>query len=279
MLGSLDCAVSALDQFQQDLNVTANNIANVNTVGFKAANVNFADTFSNVMGTTVAAGSMQVGTGVMTSSITNQFTQGAISNTGAPNNLAINGNGFFTVSDPTTGATYATQDGTFSVDQNGYLVTSNGMQVQGYSDAGLTTPGPIKIDATGAPGGATGNIAGYSFGANGEVKVTITDPTTNATTTFVRGQILLQNYSSPQNLVKAGNNLYTNLANAQPLTTAVTPGTNNLGTIESGALELSNVDLAGQLASLIVTQRGYEANAKVITTSDELLQTINNLKR
>ena len=274
MLGSLDSAVSALDQFQQDLNVTANNIANVNTVGFKSANVNFADTFSQVMGTTVAAGSMQVGTGVMTSSITNQFTQGAISNTGAPNNLAINGNGFFTVSNPTTGATYATQDGTFNVDANGYLVTANGMQVQGYSDAGLTTLGPIKIDNTGAPNGDTAAVSSYSFAANGDVNVALADGTT-----FTRGQILLQNYSSPQNLVKAGNNLYTNLTNAQPLTTAVTPGTNNLGTIESGALELSNVDLAGQLASLIVTQRGYEANAKVITTSDELLQDINNLKR
>jgi flagellar hook protein FlgE len=273
MIGSLDSAVSALDQFQEDLNVTANNIANVNTVGFKSASVNFADTFSQIMGNTVSAGSMQVGTGVMTSSIQNQFTQGSISSTGAPNDLAISGNGFFTVKDPTSGATYATQDGTFSVDA-GYLVTSNGMQVQGYSDAGLTTLGPIKIDNTGAPGGDISAVSGYTVAANGQVSVQLQDGTT-----FVRGQILLQNYSSPQNLLNAGNNLYSNTANAGPLTASVAPGTNNLGAIQSGALEMSNVDLAGQLASLIVTQRGYEANAKVISTSDQMLQDTNNLKQ
>jgi len=274
MIGLLDSAVSALDQFQADLNVTANNIANVNTVGFKSASVNFADTFSDVLGNTVSAGALQVGTGVMTSSITNQFTQGSISSTGAPNDLAISGNGFFTVKDPTTGAAYATQDGTFSVDNNGYLVTSNGMQVQGYSDAGLTTPGPIKIDNTGAPGGDPSAVTGYTVGANGDVNVELADGTT-----FTRGQILLQNYSNPQNLLNAGNNLYSNTANAGPLTAAVAPGSNGLGAIQSGALEMSNVDLAGQLASLIVTQRGYEANAKVISTTDQILQDTNNLKQ
>ena len=270
MIGSLDTAISALDQFQEDLNVTANNIANVNTVGFKSATVNFADTFSNVLGNTVSAGALQVGTGVLTSSIQNQFTQGAVSATGAPNNLAISGNGFFTVKDPTTGATYATQDGTFSLDKNGYLVTANGMQVQGYSDSGLTTLGPIKIDNN----GATATMTGYTFAANGDVNVQLSDGTT-----ITRGQILLQNYSSPQNLLSAGNNLYTNLTNAGPLTAAVAPGSNNLGSIQSGALEMSNVDLAGQLASLIVTQRGYEANAKVISTTDQILQDTNNLKQ
>jgi flagellar hook protein FlgE len=274
MLGSLDSAVSALDQFQQQLNVTANNIANVDTVGFKAASVNFADTFSQVVGNTDSAGTMQVGTGVLTSSITNQFTQGALSSTGSPDDLAINGNGFFTVKDPSTGSTYATQDGSFKVDANGYLVTANGMQVQGYSDAGLTTLGPIKIDNTGAPGGDTSAVASYSFAANGDVNVELADGTT-----FTRGQILLQNYSSPQNLLSVGNNLYSNTANAGALTTAVTPGSNGLGSISSGQLEMSNVDLAGQLASLIVTQRGYEANAKVVTTSDQILQDTNNLKQ
>lgn len=270
MIGSLDTAISALDQFQEDLNVTANNIANVNTVGFKSASVNFADTFSNVLGNTVSAGALQVGTGVLTSSIQNQFTQGSISSTGAPNNLAISGNGFFTVKDPTSGAAYATQDGTFSVDNNGYLVTSNGMQVQGYSDSGLTTLGPIKIDSN----GSAASVTNYTFAANGDVNVQLSDGTT-----FTRGQILLQNYSSPQNLLSAGNNLYSNLTNAGPLTAAVAPGTNNLGAIQSGALEMSNVDLAGQLASLIVTQRGYEANAKVISTTDQILQDTNNLKQ
>ena len=275
MLGSLDSAISALDQFQQSLNVTANNIANVNTVGFKAASVNFADTFSQVLGNTVSAGALQVGTGVKTSSITNDFTTGAITSANSPSDLAINGNGFFTVKDPSTGAAYATQDGTFRVDANGYLVTSNGMQVQGYSDASLTTLGPIKIDNTGAPGGDTSAVSGYTVAANGDVNVQLAD----GTTSFTRGQILLQNYSSPQNLLNVGNNQYNNLAAAGPLAAPVAPGTSNLGSISSGELEGSNVDLAGQLASLIVTQRGYEANAKVISTTDQMLQDTNNLKQ
>ncbi len=275
MLGSLDSAISALDQFQQGLNVTANNIANVNTVGFKAATVNFADTFSQVLGNTVSAGPLQVGTGVTTSSISSDFSTGAITAANSPNDLAINGPGFFTVKDPTTGATYATQDGTFKVDQNGYLVTSNGMQVQGYSDAGLTTLGPIKIDNAGAPGGDTSAVSGYTIGSHGEVNVELAD----GTTSFTRGQILLQNYSSPQNLINVGNNQYANLAAANPLAAPVAPGTSNLGSISSGQLEGSNVDLAGQLASLIVTQRGYEANAKVISTTDQILQDTNNLKQ
>ena len=140
MLLSLDSGVSALDQFQQELNVVGNNIANVNTVGFKSAQVNFADALSQTLGTN-SAGSMQVGTGVMTAAIINQFTQGSITSTGVQTDMAVNGNGFFLVKDPSTGASYVTRDGEFTVDTSGYLVTSNGMRVQGYSDAGLTTTG------------------------------------------------------------------------------------------------------------------------------------------
>ena len=91
--------------------------------------------------------------------------------------------------------------------------------------------------------------------------------------------LLLLAYSSPQNLLKAGDNLYSGLANAGPLAAPVAAGNPNVGSLQAGALEMSNVDLAGQLTSLIITQRAYEANTKVITTSDEMLQTINNLKR
>src|SRR5450756_602179 len=122
MLLSLDSGVSALEQFQQSLNVIANNIANVNTDGFKSATTDFADTLSQTLGAN-AAGSMQVGTGITTASINNQFTPGAISSTGVQSDMAINGNGFFTVKDPTTGNTYATRDGQFTADSSGYLVT------------------------------------------------------------------------------------------------------------------------------------------------------------
>src|SRR5580698_7289519 len=159
MLLSLDSGVSALEQFQQQLNVIANNIANVNTVGFKAADVNFADALSETLGTT-AAGSTQVGTGVMTASITNDFsTPGSLSSTGVESDLAINGNGFFVVKDPTSGNSYVTQDGTFTVDSSGYLVTSGGLRLQG-------TTGDIQITSTGSA-----TVQGYQIGTNGMITV------------------------------------------------------------------------------------------------------------
>jgi flagellar hook protein FlgE len=273
MLLSLDSGVSALEQFQQSLNVIANNIANVNTVGFKSATVNFADTLSQTLGAN-AQGTMQVGTGIMTSSINNQFTPGSISSTGNQTDMAVNGNGFFLVKDPGTGNTYVTRDGEFNVDSSGFLVTSTGMRVQGYTDAGLTTVGDIQIDNTGAPGSDTSSVQSYTFNSDGKISVLLADGTQ-----FTRGQVLLQNFSNPQQLLKIGNNLYSGLATAGPLAAPVAPGSNGLGTLATGSLEMSNVDLAQQLTSLITTQRAYEANGKVITTSDDILQTLVNLKR
>jgi len=273
MLLSLDSGVSALDQFQQQLNVVGNNIANVNTVGFKSADVNFADALSQTLGST-SAGSTQVGSGVLTASITNQFTQGSITSTGVQTDMAVNGNGFFLVKDSSTGASYATRDGEFTMDSSGYLVTSTGMRVQGYSDAGLTTQGDLKIDNTGAPNGDTSAVQSYSFGSDGKLSVELADGTQ-----FTRGQVLLQNFTNPEQLIKVGNNLFSGLTNAGPLAAPLAPSSNGLGDLVSGAVEMSNVDLAGQLTSLITTQRAYEANTKVITTSDEILQDLINLKR
>lgn len=188
--------------------------------------------------------------------------------------MAVNGNGFFLVKDPSTGADYVTRDGEFTTDNSGYLVTSSGMRVQGYTDGGLTSQGDIKIDNTGAPGGDTSPVQSYTFGADGKLTVQLADGTQ-----FTRGQILLQNFSNPEQLVKMGSNLYSGLTNAGPLAAPVAPASNGLGSLITGALEMSNVDLAGQLTALITTQRAYEANTKVITTSDEILQSLINLKR
>jgi len=281
MLRSLDSGVSALLQFQQEMDVIGNNIANVNTIGFKGASVSFADTFSQTLGSS-ANGSMQVGTGVTTSSIANDFRQGSVTGTGLKTDLAVNGDGFFMVKDPASGATYATRDGHFSV-LNGYLVNSTGLRVQGYSDAGLTTLGDLQVDNTGAtkidptsglPVPDTSPMASYSFGDDGKITITLADGNS-----FTRGQVLLQNFSSPGQLFKSGNNLYTNLAGAGPLAAPVAPSSNGLGSLATGFLETSNVNLAGEMVSLITTQRAFEASSKIITTSDEILQTLVNLKR
>jgi flagellar hook protein FlgE len=273
MLTSLDSGTSALLQFQDEINVVANNIANVNTVGFKSADISFEDTLSETLGSN-SAGSLQIGTGVTTASITNNFTQGSLTSTGVESNLAVNGSGFFMVKDPASGDTYATQDGDFTVDNNGYLVTSSGLRVQGYSDSGLTTLGDIQINNTGAPAGDTSPVQSYSIGADGKVSVLLADGTS-----FTRGQVLLQNFTDPQQLMKAGDNLYTGLSLAGPMAAPVAPGSSGLGSLQAGSLEMSNVDLASELTELITAQQAYSANSKVITTSNDILETVVNMKQ
>ena len=284
MLLSMDSGISALAQLQDSLNNTANNIANVQTTGFKSASMTFADTFSQTLGLGGAAGPMQIGTGVGIASIQNDWRMGAVSSTGNANDMAINSpNGFFLVKDPNTQETFATRDGSFK-NVGGYLTTSSGMRVQGNTtgvaggpvgDIQIDNTGATKIDPlTGATVPDTSAVTGYSFGADGTLKVQLA-----GNNTFTRGQILLQNYSSPQQLLKVGNNLYSNLSAASPLATPLPPGSGGLGQLKTGALEMSNVDLAKELTTLITTQRAYEANSKAITTSDEILNTLVNLKR
>lgn len=275
MLSSLNTAVSGLQQFQQRIDVIGNNIANVNTVAYKNARTTSSDSFSNTLRDAVGGG-IQVGTGVMTSDVSSVFTQGDLSYTGKLTDVAVKGEGFFTVRDPVSGAVYATRDGGFRFDSGGYLVNSQNLRVQGFSDAQLSTRGDIRIDTTGAPDGTPldAQIAAYRIDASGKLQVTLDNETT-----FARGQILLQNFTSPQALAKQGNNLYSNIAAAGPLGQSGAPGTGNLGDIEAEYLETSNVDLAGEFAGLIAAQRGFQANSRIITTSDEVLQEVVNLKR
>jgi flagellar hook protein FlgE len=282
MLSSLTSAVSGLDNFQEQMDVIGNNIANVDTTGFKAGVVDFADAFSNTLQGPTAASSnssgsnpVQIGTGVAITGINSNWTQGALSTTGVTSDLAISGNGFFMVQDPATGAQYATQAGNFTVNSNGYLITDTGEEVMGYSDSGLSTLGPIQINTTGMPATSspTATVSSYSVGTSGQVTVNLSDGTA-----FVRGQVLLQNFQNPGALVNQGNNLYSNMAEAGPLSAMGAPGSSGLGTIQSGALELSNVDLSTEMANLITAQRAFEANSKIVTTSDEILQDVVNMK-
>jgi flagellar hook protein FlgE len=144
----------------------------------------------------------------------------------------------------------------------------------------LTTRGDIQIDGTGRPAtaSATATVQSFSIDKDGTVNVKLSDGTT-----FKRGQVLLQKFSNPQALQKEGGNLYSGITEAGPLggTTpqSAAAGTNGLGSIQSGYLELSNVDLAKEFANLITAQRAFQASARMITTSDEVLQEMVNLKR
>ncbi len=275
MLTSLGTAVTGLQQFQQRIDLIGNNIANVGTTAYKYARASSADSFSNTLQSAVGS-PVQVGTGVTTGDISSVFTSGTAIFSGKKTDLAVsNGVGFFTVKDPKTGEIFATRDGAFKFN-DGYLVNSSGFRVQGFSDAALTTRGDIRLDSTGAPAGtpAGAPIAEYLIDTEGRLQAMLEDGTT-----FTRGQVLLQGFTSPQSLAKSGNNLYSNLAAAGPLAQTAAPGTAGLGVIEAGALESSNVDLASEFSNLITAQRGFQANSRLITTSDEILQEVINLKR
>ena len=280
MLRSLNSGVSGLQQFQQKLDVIGNNISNSNTLGYKTARADFEDSFSQAMQTPSNSAGIQIGTGVTTGAVRSMFQQGTISRTGLDSDMAIDGDGFFTVKDPRGGQEFVTRAGDFRLDSDGYLVSNTGMRLQGFGDAGLAARGDIKIDATGAPASATAGalVARFSVDDVGKIKVKLSDGTE-----FVRGQVLLQRFQDPNALIKEGNNLFTVTAASGPLGGATpqseAPGSNGLGTVRGGSLEQSNVDLANEFASMIVTQRGFQASARIITTSDEMLQELVNLKR
>jgi flagellar hook protein FlgE len=287
MIRSLNSGVSGIQQFQQQMDVIGNNIANVNTVAFKSSRVDFADSFSDTLrGSTAATATssgtpaIQIGTGVTTTSVKSIFTQGALVRTGAQTDLMISGSGFFVVRDPVNDTQYVTRAGNLRVDANGYLVTDGGLRVQGYNDLALSDVGDLQIDPTTRPPtlSATAEMNGWSISREGELRIKLSDGTE-----YVRGQILLQRFSDDQALVKEGQNLYSGIATAGPLGGATPspapPGTNGLGRIEAGAIEISNVDLANEFANMITAQRAFQASARVITTSDEMLQELVNLKR
>jgi flagellar hook protein FlgE len=283
LLASMTSAVSGLDAFQEQMDTIGNNIANVDTTGFKSVTTTFADSFSNTLrvatgatSTTSGASSIQIGTGVSITSTPSNWAQGATDTTGIDSNLAIVGNGFFTVTDSVTGNQYLTRDGEFKVDAAGYLVTATGERVQGLSGgtsaAAPSVQGSIKIDASGAVDPSAGMLS-YAINGQGNITVNMADGTA-----YVCGQVSLVNVADPSALIKEGNNLFSGQALAGA-TGPLAPGTAGLGTIQSGAVESSNVDLSNEMANLITAQRAFEANSKIITTSDEMLQTLVNMKR
>jgi len=196
-----------------------------------------------------------------------------LASTGRQTDLAVSGNGFFLVKNPADGSEYLTRDGSFTVDINGYLTTADGLRVQGYSDAALSTPGDVKIDATVLNPTAGATLNSYTIGSGGTVQVTLSDGKT-----YTRGQVLLQTVKDPGMLRNAGGNLYSNYV-AAGMSAPAASGTNGVGVIQASSLESSNVDLTNEMTNLITAQRAFEANSKMVTTTDEILQDLVNLKR
>ncbi len=280
MLRSLISGISGLKSFQKQMDVIGNNIANVNTTGFKSSKISFADNLSQKVGSSGGGEYVnQIGSGVDAANILNKWNDGGYKRTDAPQDLAISGNGFFVVSDPNTGEQYVTRAGEFIVDKEGYLSTPSGQRVQGFNNMDLDTVGDLRIDVQEKPEGAAADAAIKSFaiGNDGKINLFLSDGTN-----YTRGQVLLQDIKSTGTLTKEGNNLFGNWKNAGPLDwneDPGVPGAGGVGQVASGMVELSNVELANEFSSMITTQRAYQASARVISTSDEMLQELVNLKR
>jgi flagellar hook protein FlgE len=277
----MDSGVSALRTYEQGLEVIGNNIANVSTNAFKSSSAHYADAFSDILqGSSASGAAVQIGTGVLLAGVGTNFGQGQVTTTGVPSNVAVSGSGFFVVKNPTSGDLFATRDGAFTIDANGYLVDSLGDRVQGLTGGSASTaPSTVGDIKLGTPP-ATTQLLSYSIDTSGNFVETYSDGSTATT-----NAILLQNYSNPAALQNSGNNLFTNMGAAGPvgglaLTAANnTASTSGLGTIQGGAIEGSNVDLTQQFSDLITTQRSFEAASRLITVSDTVLDDIVNLKR
>jgi flagellar hook protein FlgE len=259
MMRSLFSAISGLKGHQTMMDVVGNNIANVNTTAFKSGRVTFQDIISQTLrgaqapsATQGGLNPMQVGLGMQTGSMDVINTQGNLQSTGKSTDLAVQGDGFFQITDGTN--TFYTRDGNFTTDSSGQLI---------HASTGLKL-----VPAVTVPAGATNlNIA-----QNGQV-------TWSVGTTVTTGPIItMANFTNPAGLTRSGNNMF-QVSNNSGAATVGNPGTGGLGTIQAGFLEMSNVDLATQFTNMIIAQRGFQANSRVITASDEILQDLVNIKR
>jgi flagellar hook protein FlgE len=274
MMRGMFAAISGLKNHQVMLDVTANDIANVNTIGYKSARTTFKDSLNQMQRSASGAGggagganAAQIGLGVALGSIDNLMQGGAMQPTGNVLDVAIDGPGFFRVATsdttpPGPGTSFEyTRAGNFTTNAEGYLMTQDGFYVQG-TDAG-GNPSLIQI-----PDGATNT----AIGQNGEVSF-VDD-------TGVRrpaGTLSLATFPNAAGLERSGNNRWVQSSNSG-LPDVGAPSAQH-GFTTSGAIEMSNVDLAQTFTNMITAQRGFQANSRVISTSDEMLQDLVNLKR
>jgi len=248
---------------QLNIDVISNNIANVNTAGFKKSRVDFEDLLYQTLrspGTTEAQGArlptgIQVGLGTRAAGTEKIFTSGDLKTTENPYDLAIQGDGFFQIQMP-SGETAYTRDGTFKPDSTGRLVTSDGYALQPE----ITVPPEATSVSIGADGTVEATMPGQAQPQN-------------------LGTIQLAKFANPAGLMNLGKNLFSVSGGAAGDPVVDAPGSNGLGAIGSRMIEGSNVQVVEEMVNMITAQRAYEVNSKAITTADEMLQIANNIRR
>ena len=261
MIRALSTAATGMEAQQTRLDVTANNIANVSTTGFKRSRAEFEDLMyqtERAPGSTTGPGTraptgVQVGMGVRTVATQRMHEEGSLSQTGNPLDVAIEGRGFYPINLPSGELAY-TRDGAFKLDAEGRMVNSDGY--------------PLATDINIPP-----DAQSVTIGADGQVSVILP----NEAEPVSLGQIQLATFANPAGLQAMGKNLFTETA-ASGTPVLGNPGQDGTGTMMQGALELSNVKVVEEMIDLISGQRAYEVNSRVIKAADEMLQQTANLR-
>jgi flagellar hook protein FlgE len=290
MMSGMYAAISGLDAHQTVLDVTANNLANVDTVGYKAQNTVFSDELSQLIqaGTTAngySAGTnpLQIGLGTQVGAIENNMTAGGTQSTGNPTDVLIQGNGWLRVANgnvsttpPTFDATQYTRAGDLTFNANGYLCTQTGQFVLGYGATQNASTGTYSANTAGGPNNpivVPPGSTNVTIGADGSVNYQ------NASgTTVTAGYISLATFPNQAGLQRNGGSLWGGTV-ASGAETAGQPGTAGYGQTISGELEQSNVDMGTEFTNMIQAERGYQANASTITTADQMMQTVVQMKQ
>lgn len=261
MIRALWTAASGMQAQQMNIDVISNNLANVNTAGFKKSRADFQDLMYQTLKTTGAPSTsstqtagIQVGLGVTPAAVTKVFTPGNITQSGNELDMAIEGDGFFQIQMP-DGTTAYSRAGSFKKDGQGRVVNSDGY--------------PMLPEMV-----IPANVSKISVGSDGTVSVIQSGQSTPTTV----GTIQLASFANPSGLSSMGHNLYQPTDSSGNANTG-TAGQNGLGTLSQGFLEMSNVNIMEEMVNMIVGQRAYEINSKAVQAADEMLQTTNNLKR
>lgn len=262
MIRSLFIAATGMEAQKLNIDVISNNLANVNTTGFKKSRADFQDLIYQTLkapGTASAEGAqtptgIQIGLGVRPVAVQKIFQQGDFANTANSLDLGIEGDGFFQILMPDGTIGYS-RAGAFKLDSEGRIVNSEGYQL----DPSITVPAnTLSISV-----GTDGRITVLQAGNNTPVEI---------------GQIELARFTNSGGLIAMGKNLFAVSASSGEPTTG-TPGSEGLGTIAQGFLEMSNVNVVEEMVNMIISQRAYEVSSKAVQTSDEMLQLVNNLRR
>jgi flagellar hook protein FlgE len=290
-------AISGLEAHQTELDVTSNNLANVDTIGYKAQRTTFVDELSQMLNAGSGANAQrggtnpqQVGLGVQVGSIDNLMNGGSLQSTGNPLDVAIQGDGFLRCGGGNPAAWAAptnvqyTRAGNLTVTPNsatgnGYLTTQAGQYVLGYGAISSGGPNPTYTpDAANGPNNPIAipqSATDVAIGQDGSVSYV--DAASGQR--VVAGYMSLSSFPNEAGLARAGGSMWSQSANSGQPTTNYPggPGFQSTQTI-SGELEMSNVDLATEFTNMITAERGYQANSKVISTADEMLQTVTQMK-